>query len=86
MRLRATNRFLRRLHKLTKEEQKAVLKAVGRMQRDLLHPSLRTGKLGGRNTIWYTRATRNLRITFELVGDTVILRNCGHHDETLVDP
>lgn len=84
--IEASGRFKRRLDKLSATEQQQIVDAVRRMQADLSHPSLQASKLGGHKGIWYSRASTNLRITFELVGDTIILRNCGDHDPTLDRP
>ena len=36
--------------------------------------------------IWEARVSRSLRMTFEIEGDTIVLRNIGRHDETLERP
>jgi hypothetical protein len=43
-------------------------------------------KMKGTRNIWEARASLSLRITFQLTGDVIILRNIGHHDETLKQP
>ncbi|GAH13464.1 unnamed protein product, partial [marine sediment metagenome] len=40
----------------------------------------------GAEALWEARASRSLRMTFRIEGDTVILRNIGHHNETLERP
>jgi len=40
----------------------------------------------GTDYIWEARASLSLRITFQIEGDTIILRNIGHHDEALGQP
>jgi mRNA-degrading endonuclease YafQ of YafQ-DinJ toxin-antitoxin module len=37
----------------------------------------------GTENIWEARVSRSLRITFQIEGDKIILRNIGCHDETL---
>ncbi|MGI8878311.1 MAG: hypothetical protein ACR2G8_06820 [Candidatus Limnocylindria bacterium] len=36
--------------------------------------------------IWEARASRDLRITFEVTQGVALLRNVGHHDATLRSP
>lgn len=43
------------------------------------HPSLRAKKLPG-TSIWYARASREYRFTFQYRDDSVILRRTGTHD------
>jgi mRNA-degrading endonuclease RelE of RelBE toxin-antitoxin system len=49
------------------------------------HPSLQTRKLQSDPTgkTWYGRITRNYRFTFEIEGDTYLLKNIGSHEEIL---
>jgi hypothetical protein len=49
------------------------------MERDLKHPSLETRKLKGTNSILEARASKSLRITFNLEGKLIILRTAGEH-------
>jgi len=49
------------------------------MERDLKHPSLDTKKLKRTNSIWEARASKSLRITFNLKGKLIILRTVGEH-------
>lgn len=72
-------RFRRDYKKLTLQSQKRINQSLLHMERDLKHPSLDTKKLKGTNSIWETRATKSLRITFNLKGRLVILRTVGEH-------
>ena len=54
--------------------QKRINQALLQMERDLKHSSLETKKLKGTNSIWETRASKSLRITFNLKGKLIILR------------
>jgi hypothetical protein len=56
------------------------------MMKDLKYPSLGVKKMKGTRNIWEARASLSLRITFQLTGDVIILRNIGHYDETLKQP
>ena len=59
--------------------QKRINQALLQMERDLKHSSLETKKLKGTNSIWETRASKSLRITFNLKGKLIILRTVGEH-------
>ena len=47
---------------------------------DVSHPSLRVHKMEGHKDIWEASITDNYRFTFEVEGDTYILRRIGTHD------
>ncbi len=66
--------------KLTSQSQKIINHALLQMERDLKHPSLETKKLKGINSIWEARASKSLRITFNLKGKLIILRTEGEHN------
>ena len=72
-------RFKRDYKKLTPQSQKRINQSLLHMERDLKHPSLDTKKLKGTNSIWETRASKSLRITFNLKGRLIILRTVGEH-------
>lgn len=86
MRLILTNRFQKAYQSLAAEDQGRVQKAIHLMSGDLRHPSLRVKRIKGTQGIWEARASKSLRITFETEGDALILRNVGHHDQTLKKP
>lgn len=86
MRLLLTNRFRRAYRSLPQKERNRVQKALRLMEEDLRYPSLRVKRVRGTAKIWEARASRSLRITFELQGEDLILRNVGPHDETLRQP
>ena len=44
------------------------------------HPSLRVKKMNDPRDIWEGRITRGYRFTFQIVGDTYILRRVGAPD------
>lgn len=79
-------RFRRAYRSLTLEEQKRVQKALRLMDEDLRHPGLRIKRIRGTQNIWEARASRALRLTFEVEGESIILRNVGVHDATLKKP
>jgi len=51
------------------------------------HPSLRVKKMQGtKGEIFEGRISRSYRFTFQIEGDTYILRNIGPHNQTLKNP
>jgi len=83
MRLQATRRFRRAYRKLSPEDRKRVNRALRRIAKDPRHPGLQVKRMQGTRGIWEARASRSLRITFEMEGDALVLRNVGRHDEAL---
>ena len=86
MKISRTARFKRTWQELTEEEKELGRKALRNLATDLRYPALRVKKMQGVEHIWEARVSRSLRMTFELEGDTIILRNIGRHDETLERP
>lgn len=86
MKITRTARFKRAWQELTEEEKELGRKALRNLATDLRYPALRVKKMQGVEHIWEARMSRSLRMTFELEGDTIILRNIGRHDETLERP
>jgi len=72
-------RFKRDYNKLTPQFQKRINQTLLQMERDLKHPFLETKKIKGTNSIWEARASKSLRITFNLKGKLIILRTVGEH-------
>ncbi len=70
-------RFKRDYKKLTPQSQKRINQALLQMERDLKHPSLGFKKLKGTNSICEARASKSLRITFNLKGKLIILKTVG---------
>jgi mRNA interferase RelE/StbE len=70
---------------LTSDERERVDKALRLLADDWRYPSLQVKRVLGTEDIWEARASLSLRITFELAGDTIILRNVGAHDKMLRD-
>jgi mRNA interferase RelE/StbE len=71
---------------LTGEDQRRVRKALSLLAEDARHPGLRAKRMQGTEKIWEARASRSLRITFEIEEDVILLRNVGHHDRVLGAP
>ena len=81
-----TARFKKAWRELTEEERELGRKALRDLAADIRYPALRVKKMQGVEHIWEARVSRSLRMTFEIAGDTIILRNIGRHDETLERP
>lgn len=85
--LRPTERFDKSIINLDPKSQKAVVKALRLLLDNPHHPSFRTKKMEGNDHIFEASANMDIRITFHYEKpDTIVLRNCGHHDETLSKP
>jgi mRNA-degrading endonuclease YafQ of YafQ-DinJ toxin-antitoxin module len=82
MRLRASNRFLRRAKKL-RDPQAAMLRAaLRRFAADPRDPLLRTHKLKGELAdYWAFTIDEDLRVLFRWDGDVAFLVDLGTHDE-----
>jgi mRNA interferase RelE/StbE len=86
MKVARTARFKKAWEQLTETDKRLARKAIARLVKDLRYPAIRTKKIKGVNNIWEARASLSLRITFQIEKDVIILRNIGHHDETLKLP
>ena len=86
MKIARTDRFKRAWKELSDEEKALSQKAITNLATDIRYPSLRVKKMKGIEGIWEARASLLLRMTFEIEGDTITLRNIGQHDETLKQP
>ena len=86
MKIARTARFKKVWKELNAEEQELARKALRNLAADMRYPALRVKKMQGVGYLWEARVSRSLRITFQIQGDTIVLRNIGHHDETLERP
>ncbi len=86
MRIARTVRFKKAWKELNEDEKELACKAITNLAENMRYPALRIKKMQGVKGIWEARASLSLRITFQIVGDLIILRNIGHHDETLGRP
>ena len=85
--LRPTARFDRSLAALDSNAQKTVAKALQFLLANPRHPSLRIRKMEGYSQVFEASANMDIRITFHYeTPDVIVLRNCGHHDDTLSKP
>ena len=86
MKIARTDHFKAAWSRLEEKDKKSARKAIENLMANMNYPSLRVKKIKGTSNIWEARASRALRITFQVDSDIVILRNVGHHDETLKQP
>ena len=86
MRIARTARFKKAWEQLTTEEKALARKAITNLSVNLRYPALRVKKIKGTESIWEARGSLSLRITFQIEGNTIILRNIGRHDQTLGSP
>lgn len=86
MKLSLTKSFDRGYEKLSIETQKHCDKQLLILLKNPRHPSLRTKKVQGSKDIWEGRITKDIRFTFQIIGDTYIFRRIGKHDEVLRKP
>jgi mRNA-degrading endonuclease RelE of RelBE toxin-antitoxin system len=86
MKIARTNHFKDAWQQLDEDQKKQARKAIRNLALDVRYPALRVKKIRGTEHIWEARVSREIRLTFHVQGDTVILRNIGHHDETLDRP
>jgi mRNA-degrading endonuclease RelE of RelBE toxin-antitoxin system len=81
-----TARFKKAWKQLSEEERALGRKAIENLAMNIRYPALRAKKVKGTEYIWEARASRSLRMTFQIKRDTILLRNIGRHDETLERP
>ena len=81
-----TEQFEQAYKKLTRTEKRSVCKALALLDVNPKYPSLRVKKMEGTQNIWEVRPSKRLRMTFEMVGDTIIMHNVGEHDKVLKRP
>lgn len=80
MKLIRTGKFKQGYKKLPQPIKNQTKKQLKLFLANHKHPSLRTKKMSGFSDIWECRITRDYRFTFQIAGDTYILRRIGKHD------
>lgn len=86
MKIARTVRFKKAWERLTKGEKVITRKAITNLAVNIQYPALRAKKIKGAENIWEARVSYSLRVTFQIEGNTIILRNIGHHNKTLGSP
>ena len=72
--------FVRDYRKLPKQIQTAIDKQIEFLLSNPRHPSLNIKKMNDPREIWEGRITKSYRFTYQIEGDTCILRRVGTHD------
>ena len=80
MKVARTERFDRAYRQLSAENRAQARKAISELAADVRHPGLRVKRIRGTKGIWEARVSRSCRLTFQVEGDTILLRNIGEHD------
>jgi mRNA-degrading endonuclease YafQ of YafQ-DinJ toxin-antitoxin module len=78
--IRWTPLFRRDFKKLTKDVQSRAEKAIRLLKENPRYPSLRSKKMESVENIWEASVTMSHRITYEISGQTLVLRRIGTHD------
>ena len=86
MKIARTARFKKAWKLLSERDKKSARKAIENLATNVNYPSLRVKKIKGTDKLWEARASRSLRITFEIDTKTIVMRNIGQHDQTLKQP
>ena len=81
-----TEQFEQAYERLTSAEKRSIRKALTLLGDNPEHPSLRIKKMEGRKNIWEARPSKRLRMTFEMAGEIIFMRNVGEHDKVLKRP
>jgi mRNA-degrading endonuclease RelE of RelBE toxin-antitoxin system len=79
VKLAFTKPFKRDYKGLPENIQELIDKQIFYLLENYRHPSLQIKKMEGRQTIWEARITKGYRMTFQIVGDTYLLRRVGTH-------
>jgi len=81
-----TEQFEAAYDKLTADEKRGVLKALNLLGDNPKYSSLYVKKMEGCRNIWEARSSKRVRMTFEMKGNVILLRNVGEHDRVLKNP
>jgi mRNA-degrading endonuclease RelE of RelBE toxin-antitoxin system len=83
-----TPHFKRAYKRMTKDAQDKLKSALRRLEDDPRHPSLHTEKVRGTkgSDIMAARLSDDMRFTFEIQGDDIVLRTVGAHDDVYRNP
>lgn len=85
-----TKKFKKSYKKLHPNEQKAIDNALRNLaSAPPFHPSLRAKPIEGAKSVFEASANMDIRLSWqysETDKQTILLRNCGHHDDLLRNP
>jgi addiction module RelE/StbE family toxin len=74
-----TKPFKRDYKGLPENIQEQIDKQIMHLLDNPKHPSLHIKKMEGHESIWEARVTKGYRMTFQIDGDTYLLRRVGTH-------
>jgi mRNA-degrading endonuclease RelE of RelBE toxin-antitoxin system len=80
MKIEFTKTFIKDYRKLPVNIQKITEKNLELLISNYKHPSLHIKKMNDPRNIWEGRVTDSHRFTFQVKGDTCLLRRIGTHD------
>jgi mRNA-degrading endonuclease YafQ of YafQ-DinJ toxin-antitoxin module len=80
MRIQTTGPFDRDFQLLPETIKGQTEKQLRLLLEDPHHPSLRMKKIKGHPKIWEGRITKSYRFTFQISGETYLLRRIGTHN------
>ena len=80
MRIQTTKPFDRDYDSLPQGLKQRTNKQFTLLLENPRHPSLRIKKIKGHPTMWEGRITESYRFTFQIVGETYLLRRIGTHE------
>jgi len=80
MKLEFTKAFIKDYRKLPGSIQKIADKNLALLMTNSKHPSLHVKKMNDPRNIWEGRVSDSYRFTFQVKGDTCLLRRIGTHD------
>ena len=80
MTIRFSNAFLRQYPKLPQSIRKKTDTQVKYLAQNLRHPGLHARKMTKAGDIWEARIDEHYRMTFQIEGDTILIRKVGTHE------
>lgn len=80
MEIRLTRSFQKDYRNLPAKLQQLIDKKLIFLLENQRHPSLEIKKMVGFEYIWEARINRSYRFTFQIEGNTYLLRRVGQHD------
>lgn len=80
MKIAFTKPFKKDYKGLPKNIQEQIEKQITLLLDNPKHPPLQTKKMEGRQFIWEAKITGGYRMTFQIDGDTYLLRRVGTHN------
>jgi len=86
VKIQTTKPFDEDYHALPQDIKQRANKQFALLLANPRYPSLRLKRMVGHPEIWEGSVTRKYRFTFQIAGDTYILRRIGEHERTLRRP